>query len=835
VTFSKEKKKKAISLILGFILLAGVNQVFGQNDPNDNPIIASSPGPIKLDGSTTSKQFSIWNQGTGTLNYEVAVIGDDANYFTVEPEDGISLGINDKKTHTVTVNYDDVHNDTLHAQIEITSDDANSSPQYIELSATENIASRVSRILIEQGIDYGRLGNEQDPNTSCDGLGLKGDFDCDGDVDFNDLDIFCGQWLITASKIREDIYPDCGDKSVNFKDFSVLSKNWRKFKKPKTGVAYDFRLIVETDDKVIGGYFLTPEGREYTMDEANSGIWIYEVWFDNADGLADYGDGEYIITVQYADGEATTAVNFGILNKPGAISQPKQKPVLTNPSPGGQTISPIQFSWEQCTDSNVGLIRLNFKRKCGEGWIEQEFGKSTKKTGVFNLDIGEWLAELTFGRWYQGKNDDGIEIEVGKYSKSFAEFETMKWFGTVGGFRNHPLKQTDCNGSTVTFNLTGGGFGEIQGNCVFEKIILTGTTEKSVFSIKTQKGVKTIVGDIEADGDIRTMMGRGVNLEGNITIAGGARMIALNDVAGSREITINEPNSPKITACTLNFGLIDDLTLKSETPIRTLKATNWLAGSLSAPWIYTMTIKGNPAERIAGDFGANLQLNGVGGPKGMTLRNVKIAGELNGDWTIDGNCRTIAIASSSPDFSATISGNVATLKAVGNRKFEMPAILSGQWMFESVKSIKADDIIQCDLSAGVDSNEKNSATALGRITVKRWIKDTTITVEKDSNIGAIAAGALQNCNFVTAGSLGRLDVKSIITAYCFINSNIRAKHIGSTILRYPKYNNYGEPFGLTAGSIDKLTIKDTTQNKTWKKLQVGVEWIQIGDLEICLE
>ncbi len=200
----------------------------------------------------------------------------------------------------------------------------------------------------------------------------------------------------------------------------------------------------------------------------------------------------------------------------------------------------------------------------------------------------------------------------------------------------------------VTFSLTGGGSAavesdpNIQGDCSFANIILSGTTNKSVLTITPEPGAKTSVGNIEADGPIKTINAGNVNLTGDITINGSCAMITLNDISGSSNINIGSSLSTK-AACSLKFGRVNNLALTSGTPIKTLQATEWKSGSLNAPWISSLAIDGNAAGGIAGDFGADVNLSGAGSPKGVSLNNANIAGQLgDSNWIIVGSCGTIS-------------------------------------------------------------------------------------------------------------------------------------------------------------------------------------------------
>ena len=300
------------------------------------------------------------------------------------------------------------------------------------------------------------------------------------------------------------------------------------------------------------------------------------------------------------------------------------------------------------------------------------------------------------------------------------------------------MQLEDCNGNTVTFTLTGGGEGDVVNDCNFNNIILSGTTEKSVLSITTVGGARTSIGNIDANGPINSIIGRNVDLNGDITIDGSAAMIVMGDVPGDSNITIGSPASPK-TTCALRFGEVNNVTLTSGTPIKELRATEWRSGSVNAPWISSLATDGNATGGIAGDFDANMTLSGEGSPKDMVLNKTNIAGGLGGTtWDINGNCGTIEIAESNADFNADIAGNVGTLKAVGNKKMNIPPVLSGIWSFKSVKTIGAAEISECNITATQEAN----MPAIGKMTVTGWISNCDI--ETTGDVSSITSGGIRN-------------------------------------------------------------------------------------------
>ncbi len=769
------------------------------------PSIGKSTKAIVFDIDSNSETFNVWNKGTGTLSYYVSV-SEGSTYFSVTPTSGTSHGTATTRTHTVTADFNTIpHGATVTGKIKITNALDSNSTKYIDLTAQNSISRHIQFIEIEQGIDYIPGASDENASTgNCDGLGLAGDFDCDGFVDLLDFAVFAEQWQQTGSNIRADISPSYKDGSVDQNDLSAFFKNW--LKDGRIGTTYDFRFAIETDSTISDVNFITPDGYVYPASNhaaaanhihmthtTQNGIsyWQYQEWFYEANGLDYYQDGKYTVMVTYADGNSDeTVVSFGIPNQAGSIARPTQRPEMTYPLNTEGVVSPLKFAWEKCSDSNVNSIWLGFNSPSDSNLTGQDYGKNTVKADALSLDPGRWFAELDFGRWYQAQNDNDITIQVGKASRSHIAFDITKGFGTFGGLKNHQLQVPDCNGKMVTFSLTGGGSGavesdsNVQGDCSFANVILSGTTEKSVLTITPETGTTTSVVNIEATGPIKTINARNVNLEGNISINGGATIIVLNDVSGSSNITIGSASSSK-TTCALKFGQVNNLVLTSGTPIKILQATVWKSGSVNVPWISSLAIDGKAASGIAGDFGANVNLSGVGSPKGMSLNKAKIAGELgDSNWTVVGNCGTIQTASSSQYFDANITGSVGTLKAVGNKTMSINATLSGTWQAQSAKTI--------------------------------------------------TAGQLVDSNFTAAnGLLKTLKITGIVgEPFGIINSNVTVKHLGSAYLVYPKYSNNGTPFGLTAGAIDKVTVKDSAKTTTWKKLQVD---IITDDFEIRLQ
>jgi hypothetical protein len=206
-------------------------------------------------------------------------------------------------------------------------------------------------------------------------------------------------------------------------------------------------------------------------------------------------------------------------------------------------------------------------------------------------------------------------------------------FGMTGG-AVQPLIMMDSNGTAVTFTLSGGGWGEVIGGPNFAEINLYDTTTASNFFIKTASRKETSVGDITVNGDLKSLIGKTVDLRGNITITGTIGKLQLDDVADDHTITIESPGDGGV-GVSIKFDQVRDLTLDSNTPIKSLTVTEWIDSNGSAT--DELIASSIDAMRIKGDFEADLLLTGATDASKPTLKNGRIAGALNGAWEIDGD------------------------------------------------------------------------------------------------------------------------------------------------------------------------------------------------------
>jgi len=366
----------------------------------------------------------------------------------------------------------------------------------------------------------------------------------------------------------------------------------------------------------------------------------------------------------------------------------------------------------------------------------------------------------------------------------------------------------DTNNCLVSVYLTGPGTGEVyipsggQGDA--KRIVLYDTTEKSTLVIKTlTKGKETGVGDIIVDGSLKAILAKTTDLRGDITVTGSLGSITFDDIADEHTITIGPSANPK-AGVVMKFDQVSDLTIDSQMPIKALTATEWLGESINAPSVGSITTKGNKKRGIAGNLDIDVTLDGA-------VNSVKVAGTLFGVWTCD-----------------------------------------------AIKSISSTDIIEANLILSQKPDAK--ILALGKLTAKGWIDSSRIL--STGNIGTVSAGVIvdSSCfagvtdtndlnadgvldlpdpavdvNYVEPATIKSITVKGIKgEQYCVINSNISAAQILSASLAYPENDNSGIPFGLSAGFIKALKIKDAEGTESWKNLDKPSDSEEFGDAKVLL-
>jgi len=332
----------------------------------------------------------------------------------------------------------------------------------------------------------------------------------------------------------------------------------------------------------------------------------------------------------------------------------------------------------------------------------------------------------------------------------------------------------DSTGDIVTVKLRGGGTGEIllpgpTGDALTVKV--SGTTSKSSLIIATKgRGARTEVGDIVVEGQaLKALIGKTTDIAGDVTVYGTLGSLLLGDIAEGHTITIGGTAYNKPAKMVL--GRVQDTSLTSQTPIKSLTVTDWLDTDgqddlIQAPWVgkvATKGIKSNPRKGVAGvagDFEANVDLSGVGATK-ATLGSVKIAGDVDHvAWDVVGLLGKLAVRGTAHDSQVRTTGSI---KAIALGASEGSDFLAGMQPAVARYAHKADDFLDPDAT----------------------IKSFKITGLKDAG-----------------------------TRWFFADSNVSAGWIGTVKLLNVNFDNAGNLFGLQA--CDSDLFRDEIKSVKWR-------------------
>jgi uncharacterized repeat protein (TIGR01451 family)/fimbrial isopeptide formation D2 family protein len=257
--------------------------------------------------------------------------------------------------------------------------------------------------------------------------------------------IFSGQALltITADEQISDYISNLNIKINKIWDYNDPTND--------TDLMYEFLLEIEAaidpnfaafniESYVKDIEFLTPGGETYRIpmlpgqwsgniwrsfgydSENHLARWEYRVSSENLDDLKAYGDGTYLITVNYLNNDQDQIpILFGVPGTQDPIVQPTQEPVLTFPEYSQEVGSPLILTWGTATDKHTTQIRIQVdEERTGESKAGV-LDKDRSRWGPVYLTDGLWKTGLAFGQWFSS-DSDGISIVVGKYSLSRSQF-----------------------------------------------------------------------------------------------------------------------------------------------------------------------------------------------------------------------------------------------------------------------------------------------------------------------------------------------------------------------------------------------------------------------------
>ncbi|HZZ44587.1 MAG TPA: Calx-beta domain-containing protein [Tepidisphaeraceae bacterium] len=181
---------------------------------------------------------------------------------------------------------------------------------------------------------------------------------------------------------------------------------------------------------------------------------------------------------------------------------------------------------------------------------------------------------------------------------------------------------TDIAGNIVTITLSGPGKGfvTLTTSGLGRMLVLNGSTEKSVLTIRTNRG-QAMFGGIQINGGLAALNGATTNLSGSLVSMDAIRSLTLNYLTGGQIVL--GPSTKAGVFITLNLNRVVDSSLTTETSIKTFNLGSWIdTGAedfLLAPAIKMIHATGDfdaSIETSSGDLGT-LTVNGL--LKGSTI------------------------------------------------------------------------------------------------------------------------------------------------------------------------------------------------------------------------
>jgi peptidyl-prolyl cis-trans isomerase A (cyclophilin A) len=382
-------------------------------------------------------------------------------------------------------------------------------------------------------------------------------------------------------------------------------------------------------------------------------------------------------------------------------------------------------------------------------------------------------------------------------------------FGTVdskAGVSITLADGTDATPSNVTLILKGPGSGEAVRDANGKlNITLSGTTSATSFTIKTLKGVTDAeIGKIDVTNAIGSLKLPTVTVTSHIALSGGVKAVSvgkLTSASGTSNFDIGGLNNVKTS---LVFGDVSDYEFRSEIPIKSLSAKQWLNSEMSER--ETLTFSGLSKLAIKGNFQANIDDRGS-----TQIGSIAVGGELSGGTIAThaavkklttGNVTGATFTLGNASFVSSLASSKGTLafKTVSDSSIDasypVTALTAYAWKntalsnvetlaFQGLGTLK----ITGNTKAGVAGDFEANITERSGLSVKsivaKTIKNSVIktageldsltaeTLDGSSIFAGVTAKPTDAAGLANARNIGSVAVKA-----AFLNSSIAGAQIG---------------------------------------------------------
>ena len=356
--------------------------------------------------------------------------------------------------------------------------------------------------------------------------------------------------------------------------------------------------------------------------------------------------------------------------------------------------------------------------------------------GEIVIPAGETITiSSTFSSTSPYRYSEEISLSSDDISLTVPVTVTVDTYAEFGGINRYSFK--DHDGDTVTLTLLNGS-GKIflgdDSSSDINKIEIEQTSRRaSALIISTGFGGTTEVAGITADGDFSMINASGVDITGEVNIAGEVNMLRVHNINQNAEVNYSTGNTGGILMFNDSEG---DITISGM--LRMLNASGSVKGSVTTDGDLTML-------RAAGDISAEINIDGNA--------RIIMADEISGsNINIDGNLGLMStselndseVYSSGDIGTALIRNDMVDSRVSAGFSPEFGSSTSGS----KINAIMINGTYQnSTISSGISPDDDNSlmngqaTSSTGTINLVRI--GSTITVSEDGSFGIIANGDIK--------------------------------------------------------------------------------------------
>ncbi len=380
-----------------------------------------------------------------------------------------------------------------------------------------------------------------------------------------------------------------------------------------------------------------------------------------------------------------------------------------------------------------------------------------------------------------------------------------------------------------------------DGKGAIDSVVLDGTDAKSTLTFKVTKAPSgdgfVRIGEIKgAQGTeaIKSISASGANIVGNgINLGGLVGGVSVHDVTNGARLSGGGIAANK-TIVVVHW-ISDGTVLDFKSSITSLTAAQIGRGTIKAPAIGTLSIKGDLGHGMPGDLKSDVLLSGDGVAAGkQALGKLSVAGSITDAEISAGSAIGTFSAGTLSNTIVAADGAITAFTAANVNKGSITAQSFGSVLIKgnSLRGIPGD--FESYLLATGQSLARGKS-ALTTLSVAGAIRNAEISV--NGSLGALTAGSMSNSTVFADQQLKSATIKGMpgydssifgSALSAFVNSLITADSIGTVKLAsvYTDLDDFAASYGSKSfGVVARTSIKSVTvpaMNFFWKWKPAGL-------------